>query len=239
MQRKTALSALTLFAAAVAGELHAMPRGFDDARELLIVERAKDARQRDSVLRRIWNTRLRLQAKKASARELLVSFNIAAHKKVGFALWPRADEDFEPITLELKRAKLLDAMSIIQRTTPYRWVYGHGVIWLKHESQVKEETYVRIYDVRQAITRIRSFPGPRMGLGLNPDFEMREPEESEATLSGLDIDRIQELIQRHVDPESWDKENVSLDAGRGVLIIRQTLRGHRQLRRFLRRIGVI
>jgi hypothetical protein len=164
--------------------------------------------------------------------------NLAAHKKTGFMLWPRMDELVEPVSLRLERARLLDVMSILRKTTPIRWVYGNGVIWAKHESQVQEETFMRVYDLRMALARVRDFPGPRMGLGRS-DYEEREPVGEGRSVSGLDLDRIQELVLKHVEPDSWEREGVTMSAGNRILIVHQTMRGHRKLQRFLRQLRVL
>ncbi len=206
-----------------------------------MVEKAKFSTARDNMIWRLRSKRVSMELEKAGADELVNLLNMAGGKHIVFMQWggESSAEETDLFDLKLANARLLDVLGIITKASELRFVYGDGIIWLKHKSLVVEETYLKVYDIRLAVTKMRSFPGPRMGLRSSSDEDEPEEEDTTQTFSGLDQELIEQLIRRHVLPDTWDVEKgPSLSVANGLLIIRQSYRGHREVRKLLRILGV-
>ena len=209
------------------------------ADEVLAIQRGQDRRGRDALYTHLHAIRVDVNFSEAPAADLAKFLAAVSGNTTNFVVWGK--DDIDPVTLRLKRTRVTTVMRIAQRFGKLRFVYRGGVVLMQPAAEVKELTMLRVYDVRAGTTPIPSYPGPRLGLrrsGEEQDFEEGE-EESNVTASGFDIDKLSDLLRSNIDPESWDKDNVSLVALKGVLWVRQTERGHRKVLQLLRQLGVV
>ena len=210
--------------------------------DLLVIERKADRAGRDLLLRKLKKVRITLSFNEASAEEVAQYLTAAAGKGIAFIVSSRTVKSSElpKLTLTLKRLSLANAMAVISIKTEVRYVYRNGVVFIKPKDEVKEFTYLQIYDVRAATMKMPSFPAPKLGLNLGEEGgNYEEPEESDTTTSGFDSDKLVDLIRTMVLPDSWDSEQASITTMNGVLMVRQTESGQRKVRQLLVKLGAV
>ena len=131
-------------------------------------------------------------------------------------------------------------MAVISTQTEIRYVYRAGVVFIKPKDEVKEFSYLQLYDVRAATMKMPVFRAPKLGLNLGEEGgNFDEPEESDTTTSGFDADKLIDLIRTMVLPESWDSEQASIAQMNGILMVRQTESGQRKVREMLVKLGAV
>jgi hypothetical protein len=175
-----------------------------------------------------------------SPREVCRLFAARTGDKLSFSLAARADDMADrTVSLELQRASLWTAMSVVQQQLGLRFVYRSGVVFLVPPDGIKPLTYVRVYDLRPQTAPLRNFPGPRLELPGDGDDRPMFPEEEEptTTVSGFTADGIEALMREHVRPEAWD-DTASLTNSNGLFVIRQTPQGHREVVALLIELGL-
>jgi len=210
--------------------------------DLLVVERKADRAGRDLLLRKLKKVRVTLSFNEASAEETAQYLSAAAGKGIAFIVSSRTVKSSElpKLTLTLKGLSLANAMAVISTQTEVRYVYRSGVVFIKPKDEVKEFTYLQIYDVRAATMKMPNFRAPKLGLNLGEEGgNFEEPEESDTTTSGFDSDKLVDLIRTMVLPESWDSEQASITTMNGVLMVRQTESGQRKVRELLVKLGAV
>ena len=210
-------------------------QGFAD---VLGLERRSDTGERDLLAQRLAKLRVTLAFKDAGPDQVAKVLNAYCEDLTMFVVRPhKAARDWASLNLELSKRPLLQVLALIERVSTMRFVFRSGVILLMHEGDEQPPLYLAIYDCRMATRRLPDFPAPRLDL---PHGEGRgeEPESGEGrSASGMGPERLEELIRANVRPESWG-ETASLTQSQGIFIVRQTERGHRELARLLRALGV-
>lgn len=216
----------------------AMPAQVGD---ILLVERSADRAGRNILAREFRRTVMDLNAEEMTVKEFATFLGIATSNRVNFLVSAREMDvaDLPTITMSVRKLNLLAMMGIISRQTDLRFVYVSGVVMIKPKDDVREQRSLVIYDIRAAVAPLRDFPGPSLELRRGDDYEPVEELDSDKTISGFDIDSIQDLIRTHVAAESWEEDGNSMSASSGSLIVRQTARNHAALREFLVKLGVI
>lgn len=212
------------------------------ADEILLVERAIDRAGRDRLLRELRSKVMDLNAEDMTAKEFAIYMEIAADHKVNFIVMARetAVEELPTISLSVSKLNLVSMMAIVARLTDLRFVYTSGVVLIKPKDEVREQRILRVYDLRAATAPLRDFPGPRLEIRTGrSEFEEFDEQDTGKTISGFNIDDIEQFVRQHVAPKSWDQEGISMSASRGVLLVRQSARNHAAIARFLITLGVI
>ncbi len=212
------------------------------AQSVLIAEKPADRFARDRLVRQFAKSRVSLRLDDDGPKVLADRLNHLAVGAANFIVRPHGgDSDFASLKFRLKRVSILNVMSIVQEMSDIRFVYTAGVVMLAHKDDIKERTQLRIYDVRIATFPIRDFPAPRIGLGLGNNEDSSEAESESIgtnTPSGLTLDKLEEILRTQVFPDSWGGA-ASMTATNGILVVRQTERGHAAIRRLLAQLGVI
>ena len=211
-------------------------------RDLLVIERKADRAGRDLLLRKLKKVRVTLSFHEASAEDVAQYLTTAAGKGIAFIVSSKSMKSSElpKLTLTLKKISLTNAMAVISTQTEIRYVYRAGVVFIKPKDEVKEFSYLQLYDVRAATMKMPVFVAPKLGLNLGEDGgNFEEPEESDTTTSGFDADKLIDLIRTMVLPESWDSEGASIAQMNGVLMVRQTESGQRKVRELLVKLGAV
>ncbi len=219
--------------------LTSLPAQVDD---ILLVERAGDRAGRNLLVRELRRTRMDLNAADMSVKDFATFLSIGMDNKINFLVSSREMDpaDLPTISLNVKNLNLLSMMGVISRQTDLRFVYTSGVVMIKPKDEVREQRSLVVYDIRAAVAPLRDFPGPTLELRRDgDDYEPIPESDTDKTISGFDIDTIQDLIRVHVAPESWDEDGNSMSSSSGSLIVRQTARNHAALRKFLIKVGAI
>lgn len=207
---------------------------------VLLVERKQDRRDRTRVEARLRSIRVDFSGEDLPVREFARWLGVVTGEGIDFMVAADGGDDELPtITLQLEKVRLDNLLRVVADVTGLGYVYRNGVVMIKPKEQIKEMTELRLYDVRAMVAPITDFPAPEL-LGLRPSgYEPpeREFESSERTLSGFGTEDLAELVRNNVSLGNWDSEGVSLTASNGILIIRQTERGHAQVSEVLRVLG--
>lgn len=210
------------------------------AEHVLRTERVEDLRGRNRIEKKLAATEVDFTADAMTIREVVDWLRIASGEGVNYVVLVPDVEEVPRVTLALSDVRLTAVLGLVEELTGLAFVYRAGVIMVKPEADVKEQTYLRLYDVRAAVQPLTNFPAPEIG-NLRPSgYEPDEPEveESTGTLSGFDTDQLAELVRNNVLPDTWDTEGRSVQATNGVLIVRQTAGGHAAVQRVLAQLGV-
>ncbi len=218
---------------------HVQAQADDD---VLPIEKATARRDRDRIAALLRQTRLDFRALEMTPRELCRHLSALTGDKVPFLWMDRSGAAVvPPISLERKATSLLSAMAVLQTQTGLRFVFRDGVVALSPADQVAPHTELRVYNLRSAVTPLRSFPGPKLGLrGPGDEGSVLFPpeEDSGTTVSGFTADGIERLITENVTPELWGTR-ATLTNSNGLFLIRHTAAGHRQVRELLEQVGVV
>lgn len=207
---------------------------------VLVIERATDRAGRDRVAQLLRASPFRLQAEALPLGRLKRILTASTGDKVNFAVVTATPTDELPtVTIDLPPTTVWSGLSAIAATTGMRFVYRDGLVIIKPADEVREVRDLVVYNVRAAVAMIRDKPGPRLALRAPGEEEpfLEEPEPK--PISGFTIDRIEQLVTEHVDPDSWEVEGTTIRAWNGVLFIRQTPANHRRIRAFLATLGVM
>lgn len=214
---------------------HAM--GQDD---VLAVERRSDLRGHAELVKALHKHRVSLAASDLGARELCRFLTASLGGITTFHCRGSHDDAAPNLDLELRSVSLWSLMSIAQIETGLRFVYRFGVVFLVPADDVRPWTHLEIYDLRGMVARLRHFPGPELGLGIDrserPLFP--DPVETEQTVSGFTADGIEELLRTSVRPESWERKGARLVNQNGLFLIRQTPQVHDEIEILLARAGL-
>ena len=172
----------------------------------------------------------------------------AAHKALRMVsstafLWvPRKGktEDVKPFTCEAKDIDLVQLLEIYRVQCGVGTALARRAVLLMPEEQVKPYTWLARYNLRWAVQPMGNFPGPELGLPQGDDVGcfLDEDEESSTTVSGYDADMLEEMITTHATPDAWGDKGVALTNYNGLFLIRHNAKGHRQVQRVLRAMGL-
>ncbi len=210
--------------------------------DLLVVEKRKDLAARTRMVNQLRKICVTVNFEDATAREVASYIQFASGKSVNVIVSSKTmkPDDMPKTTLALKSISLANLMSVIEQQTGLRFTFNSGMIFLKPKDEVKALAYLRMYDVRAAVFAATEFIPPKLGLrppDSEGDFAATEGEPK--PINGYDIDRLVELIRNNAVSETWDTEGVSLDALNGILLVRQTVKGHRAVREILVKMGAV
>jgi hypothetical protein len=230
--------AIALVPAALAGLCALLPAQSAGIDDVLVLQRAQDRVARAKLYGKLRKTRVTAALEKATPKELARYLAAASGGTTNFVATTK--REIEPVSIEVRNAPLTSVLDQAQRLSEVRFVFLAGAVLLQHEDEVKEYTWLRLYDVRAATAVIPDRAGPELGFRSGEqeaDFDAGE--DSGAPVAGFTADKLVDLIRTHVLPESWDRDGVSLSEVRGVLWVRQTVKGHRAVEELLRQVGAL
>ena len=236
---RTPLQRILLLPSAVAALLAAGLPAQD--RDLLVVEKRKDLAARTRIVSYLRSIRVSVNFEDVTASEFVEYLQSATAKKVNFILSKKAKAAAPKTSFTLKRITLDNLLGLYETKTGLRFTFNSGMVFLKQADEVKEFAYLRIYDVRAAVFKAPVFIGPK--LGLRPlDSEggfTGSTEEEPVSINGFDADRLVDLVKSNVVMKTWDQDGISIDSMNGVLLVRQSVRGHKAVRGMLIKLGAI
>jgi len=211
--------------------------------ELLVVEKRQDLAARTRMLAHLRKIYVTVNFQDMTAREIARYIQDASGKSINVIVSGKTvkPDDMPKVTLALKKISLANLMSAIEGQTGLRFTFSNGMIFLKPKDEVKAFAYLQMYDVRAAVFAATVFIPPKLGL-RPPDEEggfVGGVEDDPKPINGYDIDRLIDLIKTHAVSDTWDTEGIAIDGLGGVLLVRQTVRGHRMTRELLEKLGAI
>lgn len=211
----------------------------DDA---LAVERREDVRGRDTTVALLRSIRADWQMRDTMPKDFCRQLSAATGDKMTFLFAAKGEAAATPaFDLELRAVTPLTAMAVVQQVTGLRFVWRSGVVFLVGKDEVRSFTYLQLYDLRAVCTPLKSFPGPELGL-LRADGNgaVFPPEtDSGTTVSGFTAELVERLIKENVTPDAWATDGVSLTNQKGLLLVRHTPQGHREIARLLDDLGLV
>jgi type II secretory pathway component HofQ len=139
------------------------------------------------------------------------------------------------VTLKVDDLRLSDALGLIVDMTEMSYKIEDGVIILSSKSEVKGDTYLELYDVRDLLFHLRDFVAPTISLS---DTSVSEGGAMGITTEGAsdtgdsleDPALLVELIKNHTCGTSWtDNPKCSVEIQNGILVVVQTKQGHKDV----------
>jgi hypothetical protein len=236
MHRSSQLASRNLLLAALLLASAAPPA----AAQALELHSLKTRLQHESRLRAWARRPLELDWTAASAldvaRDLSRALGLPIHPSE--AVRQRAEARELPLVeLHSKHVPALGALELVAARTGLRFVDHGRTLRLVLPEEFQPEATLRLYPVHALTFVLRDF-APPIGFDLRGSNAEAPLEELETrTVSGFDEAGLAELVQRLTGKDSWTRDDVSIDTGRGVLIVRQTPRAHMAIERLLRDLG--
>lgn len=236
--RKTLLSPILLSMTALLLSTPSMAQ-LDD---LLVVEKRQDLSARNRLVQHLRGIKVTVNFKDASAKEVVDFLQVVSGKGTNFILSSRTmkDGDYPTVTMQLNSISIANLMAAYEEQTSLRFSYRAGMVFLKPKDEVKEFTYLRIYDVRAAVMPVKNFK-PRYKFGLRGSGEetVIDEDDGEAEPLMYSAERLIDLIRDNAVKDSWDKDSTSIETMRGILLVKQSVRGHRKVQEILVKLGAI
>jgi hypothetical protein len=117
--------------------------------------------------------------------------------------------------------------------------WREGAVVILPESEVQDQTTLRMYDVRAMLVKIQDFPGPRMELvtpGTGP-FSAGIVVNLEEPRPMIEEDFLVTLVRENTGGRSWDGPKAGISLANGRLVVNQTPAVHREIQDLLARLG--
>lgn len=199
---------------------------------------AQDQEKRQQILVVLENTRVDLAFNETPLSEVIDHF--ARQTSLNFVLDREIADDYqdEEVTVELSGLNARSALRLVLDYLELAFTVKHGVVWITTvELSYQGTSVMRVYDVRDIIMRIKSFPGEQIDLGGmsggNGGFAFIDPDDEEGVES-IELDDLVDLIPEVCLPESWDENpDANILSINGVLVIYQTPEAHAEIARLL------
>jgi hypothetical protein len=150
-------------------------------------------------------------------------------------------EDQLLVTLRVKDLKLKTILGHLLTPRRLTLIYRDGVLVVTTRDKTDLKVFPAIYDVRDLLIKIPDFPGPRVELVSNdPGSDIRTGAvfTLEPPKQRIEDDFLVEMVQANTGGTSWeDNPNASLRLVNGMLIVSQSKRVHKEIGRFLYKLG--
>ncbi len=127
------------------------------------------------------------------------------------------------------------ALELISTVYGVQYVVRNGVITIITKDTAKGGEYIEIYDVRDLINKVASFPSTDFNLSPSGAVEEEPPEAPEPTPFVIEGDALKDLITNNIDPSTWEgNSNVTINLQpSGALVVRQTGDVHTKIDKLL------
>lgn len=127
------------------------------------------------------------------------------------------------------------ALELISTVYGVQYVVRDGVITIITLDTAKGGEYIEIYDVRDLINKVASFPSTDFNLSPSGAIDEEPPEPPEPTPFVIDGDALRDLITNNIDPSTWEgNSNVTISLQQsGALVVRQTAEVHAKIDQLL------
>lgn len=159
---------------------------------------------------------------------------------INFVIDQKVYDETEPekltITIKVDDLELRSALKLMLQMRGLTAVYREGVLLIVTKKSQEEETYMKLYDVRDLLRPITDFPGPEISLKQNEGdeggsvganvFNVDEPR-------AMSSDFIIDLIKRSCGGSTWDSDKCSIQVSNGMLVVVQSKEVHRDVDRLI------
>lgn len=150
-------------------------------------------------------------------------------------------EEERVLSLVLEEVSAMTALMNAVESLELALLIEDGMVKITTKEKARSKKVVEFYEVRDLTSAIRSFPGTDFNLnpsgvgggiddlGFGGGFG-----DDEENISGLDADRLMDLIRSTVSPSSWDDDPANtMDNKNGTLVVTQTPQNHRLISQLL------
>ncbi len=168
---------------------------------------------------------------------------IQSEAKINIVVDPKVIQKFEiegtKVTLQVNDIKIQDAIMILLQFHDLIYIFKDDVLFItsKTADLAKDKPIPVLHDIRDLTGQIKDFPGPRIKLSVTRDETggggAKFEEADSTTGSVITGERLTELIKTSIDPESWDKDEVSVAETSGQLLVVHTQKVQEEIRNFL------
>ncbi|MHC5037143.1 MAG: hypothetical protein ACYTHM_07505 [Planctomycetota bacterium] len=133
------------------------------------------------------------------------------------------------VTLNVSELPAGDILDLILRFKNFSRAFRYGVLLITTPDKASGKAFMRMYDVRDLTVPLKDFPG--VDIELKGDTENITPifEDVDEEPKNYSTDDIVSLIQENTGTDSWDVGNCRITIFRGVLIVVQTAKVHREI----------
>ncbi|MBL8841597.1 MAG: hypothetical protein JNL90_08730 [Planctomycetes bacterium] len=127
------------------------------------------------------------------------------------------------------------ALELISTVYGVNYVVRDGVVTIITLETAKGGEYIEIYDVRDLINKVASFPSTDFNLSPSGAVDEEPPEPPEPTPFVIEGDALRDLITNNIDPSTWEgNTNVTINLQQsGALVVRQTADVHAKIDQLL------
>jgi Flp pilus assembly secretin CpaC/tetratricopeptide (TPR) repeat protein len=126
----------------------------------------------------------------------------------------------EPISFEIGRVRLRQALDLICDRHDLSWRVENGAVIIDEEGAGEGRNVVRrVFDVADLLITLRTFRGQEPRLVSEDDGGPWRPEEDDDDEDPVTMDDLQELIEESIDPDSWHREGHGINFRQRDLIV--------------------
>ncbi len=155
--------------------------------------------------------------------------------QINFVIDRRVYENARPedlkVTIQLKEVPLRTALRVILNQRGLTAEYKDGVLLILPKSALEEQIYLRMYDVRDLMFKIKDFPGPEITLQTGESDTVSAAFETETTEKFEDPNFIVDIVKGNTGGDTWDRiQGVSISmAANGILLVTQSREVHNEI----------
>ncbi|MHC4781306.1 MAG: hypothetical protein ACYTFG_22245 [Planctomycetota bacterium] len=142
-------------------------------------------------------------------------------------------EDFT-VTLSVNDLQAGNILDLILRFKKVSRTFRHGVLLITTPEKGAGKPFMRMYDVRDLSVPLKDFPGVDIQLKSGDDgasTPIFTDEETEP--KHYSPEEIEELIRDQTGEDSWDTDGCRITLFRGVLVVVQTVKVHKEIAKLL------
>ncbi|MBA3707450.1 MAG: hypothetical protein H0W83_01365 [Planctomycetes bacterium] len=138
-----------------------------------------------------------------------------------------------PVNFKVDHMKLRFVLDYIMRNCGLSYVLRNEAIFISNTQGVRGDVFMKLYDVRDLMHAMQSFPGPDMDIPEpgGQGAKLLPPVEPEAK---PEMSEFQDIITKVVTPNLWARDGVSIEQYNGNMVITQTADVHKQVEELLR-----
>lgn len=140
------------------------------------------------------------------------------------------------VTIQVKEVPLKTALRLILNLRGLTAEYRDGALLVMPKKALEEETYLKMYDVRDLMFHIHDFPAPEISLKTDPgESGVSAAFTSEPVTKFEDPNFIVDLIKQNCGADTWERVegcSIGIAAG-GVLLVNQSKSVHKEIERLI------
>lgn len=160
---------------------------------------------------------------------------------LNFVILSRDVDAQAPVTLKVKDLRVKSVLKLLLHPKELTAFYRDGAIVVGPRDGTHERVSLQLYDVRSFQAKLQDFPGPVVELvsasaGAGPMTGITLTLDEAPPI--MEEDMILTLVQENTGGRSWDENpNTAIQMVNGRLLVNQTPKVHREISRFLQKLG--